>query len=97
MIKARKNAVIAFVPVLHKGYLEFFRKSEGDIWIFSSELINENVHLTRDVRTIDPKDIVSVSIMPCTAKKFEANREEMSTSGVSDVDVTITTKELAKL
>ncbi len=46
-------------------------------------------------RNIDPKDIVSVSIMPCTAKKFEADRPEMRSSGYKDVDFVLTTRELA--
>jgi NADH-quinone oxidoreductase subunit G/[NiFe] hydrogenase diaphorase moiety small subunit/NADP-reducing hydrogenase subunit HndD len=46
-------------------------------------------------RGIDPKDIVSVSIMPCTAKKFEADRPEMRSSGYKDVDFVLTTRELA--
>lgn len=48
-----------------------------------------------DKRELDPADIVSVSIMPCTAKKFEANRPEMRDSGYKDVDFVLTTRELA--
>ncbi|MCI8647332.1 MAG: 4Fe-4S binding protein [Firmicutes bacterium] len=46
---------------------------------------------------IDPKDIVTVSIMPCTAKKFEAARPEMNVDGNPDVDVVLTTRELGKM
>ncbi len=46
-------------------------------------------------RNIDPEKIVSVSIMPCTAKKFEAARPEMHDSGYRDVDYVLTTRELA--
>jgi NADP-reducing hydrogenase subunit HndD len=46
-------------------------------------------------RNIDPSKIVSVSIMPCTAKKFEADRPEMRASGYKDVDFVLTTRELA--
>ncbi len=46
---------------------------------------------------IDPKDIVSVSLMPCTAKKFECNRPEMADSGYKDVDYGVTTRELGKM
>lgn len=46
-------------------------------------------------RNLDPDKIVSVSIMPCTAKKFEANRPEMFDSGYRDVDYVLTTRELA--
>ena len=47
--------------------------------------------------TLDPKDIVVVSIMPCTAKKFECGREDQSASGYADVDYAITTRELARM
>ena len=46
---------------------------------------------------IDPAKIVSVSIMPCTAKKAEAVREEMRSSGYQDVDIVITTRELGRM
>ncbi len=50
-----------------------------------------------DKENLHPEEIFSVSIMPCTAKKFEASREEMTYKGVSDIDLVITTRELAKL
>lgn len=46
---------------------------------------------------IDPKDIYTVSIMPCTAKKYEATRPEMVTNGVPEVDAVLTTRELARM
>lgn len=46
---------------------------------------------------LDPKNIVCVSVMPCTAKKFEINRDDQSAAGVPDVDISITTRELARL
>ena len=46
-------------------------------------------------RNLDPDSIVSVSIMPCTAKKLEASRPEMFDSGYRDVDYVLTTRELA--
>lgn len=46
---------------------------------------------------LDPKQIVSVSIMPCIAKKAEANREEMGRDGYRDVDYVLTTRELARI
>ena len=46
---------------------------------------------------IDPGDICSVSVMPCTAKKFECTRPEMKDSGYQDVDISITVQELAAL
>ena len=46
---------------------------------------------------IDPKNIVSVSIMPCTAKKFEIGRPDQSAAGVPDVDYALTTRELGRM
>ncbi len=46
---------------------------------------------------IDPKDIVSVSVMPCTAKKFEIGRDNQAANGMPDVDFAMTTRELARL
>ncbi len=46
---------------------------------------------------IDPKDIVSVSVMPCTAKKFEIGRDDQNASGYADVDYVLTTRELGRM
>ena len=46
---------------------------------------------------LDPKNIVVVSVMPCTAKKFEIGREGQSAVGLPDVDISITTRELADM
>ncbi len=50
-----------------------------------------------ETQGIDPKKIFSVSIMPCTAKKFEADRPEMGRNGIPDIDAVLTTRELARL
>jgi len=46
---------------------------------------------------VDAKDIVSVSVMPCTAKKFEIGRDDQSASGYADVDIALTTREFARM
>lgn len=46
---------------------------------------------------IDPKDIVVVGIMPCTAKKFETKRDDQAASGYPDVDYLLTTRELGRM
>ncbi len=50
-----------------------------------------------ETHNIDPKDIVSVSVMPCTAKKFEISRDDQDAAGVPDVDVVLTVRELARM
>jgi NADH-quinone oxidoreductase subunit G/[NiFe] hydrogenase diaphorase moiety small subunit len=49
------------------------------------------------MHNIDPKDIVTVALMPCSAKKFECNRPEMCDSGFKDVDYGLTTREIAAM
>lgn len=49
------------------------------------------------VKNIPAENIVTVALMPCTAKKFEANRPEMNSSGFQDINYGITTRELAKM
>ena len=46
---------------------------------------------------IDPKNVYVVSVMPCTAKKFEANRPELAASGYPDIDAVLTVRELARM
>lgn len=46
---------------------------------------------------IKPEDIFVVSVMPCTAKKFEKDREELQVNGLKDVDAVLTTRELGKM
>ena len=50
-----------------------------------------------ETNNIDPKNMVVVSVMPCTAKKYEVQREELSNDGLQDVDISITTRELARM
>ena len=49
------------------------------------------------ISDIDPSNVFTVTIMPCTAKKFEADRDEMEINGLRQIDAVLTTRELAKL
>jgi len=53
-----KQAVLSFVPVIHSGYIDFFSKNKGDIYIFGRDIIDSYIHLTRDLRVVDPADAV---------------------------------------
>lgn len=50
-----------------------------------------------NISDIDPARVYTVTIMPCTAKKYEADREEMQNNGLRNIDAVITTRELAKM
>lgn len=49
------------------------------------------------IADIDPKNVFTVTVMPCTSKKFEADRPEMENEGLRNIDAVITTRELAKM
>jgi NADH-quinone oxidoreductase subunit G/[NiFe] hydrogenase diaphorase moiety small subunit len=49
------------------------------------------------LKNINPEDIVTVALMPCSAKKFECNRSEMTDSGHKDIDYALTTREVAQM
>ena len=56
-MKQERTAIVAFVPVIHKGYVDFFAKyPEADIWFFGDDLIKEFVHLMRDLRVLPQKE-----------------------------------------
>ncbi len=54
-------------------------------------------HYYAERKGIKPEDMFVVSVMPCTAKKYEKERPELMTEGLKDVDAVLTTRELAKL
>jgi dCMP deaminase len=53
-----KKAILAFVPVIHRGYIDFFLRNQGDIWVLGRDVIEQYVHLTRDLRVIDSTEAV---------------------------------------
>jgi NADH-quinone oxidoreductase subunit G len=87
------------------GWVDYLEKYYGDmIPLFSSaKSPHEMVGVLSktyysDKKKIDPASVFGVSIMPCTAKKYEITRqEEMSASGFQDIDVVLTTRELARM
>ena len=54
-------------------------------------------HMLPELLGVKPENLVVVSIMPCTAKKFEARREEFTTNGMQDVDLVLSTDELGRM
>lgn len=50
-----------------------------------------------EISDIDPKNVFTVTVMPCTAKKYEADRPEMENNGLRNIDAVITTRELARM
>jgi len=86
-------AFVKFMEEYHPDMLPYLSVYKSPQQIMGS-LIKH--HFAR-VQKVKAENIFTVSLMPCTAKKFEAHREENTEKGIQDVDVVITTRELARL
>jgi len=82
---------VKFIEHFYPDKLEYLSTAKSPQQMFGA--IIKTWYAKRN--NIDPKNIVSVSLMPCTAKKFECERPEMHDSGYKDVDYALTTRELA--
>jgi iron-only hydrogenase group A len=84
---------VKYVEHFYPEYLAHLSSAKSPQQMFGAVIKTYYAQLNK----IDPKDIVSVALMPCSAKKFECNRPEMRDSGYKDVDYGLTTRELAKM
>ncbi len=84
---------ISFIEKHYGNYLNYLStcKSPQQMWgAIAKTYLAEKLG-------VDPKKLVVVSVMPCVAKKYESGRDEFSNDGIKDIDIVITTRELAKL
>lgn len=93
MITSCSPGWVNFVEQNYPDMLEHLSTAKSPMQMFGA--IAKTYYAQR--AGIDPQNIVSVAIMPCTAKKGEAARPEMCDSGYRDVDIVLTTKELARM
>jgi len=93
MITSCSPAWIKYIEHLYPEYLDNLSTCKSPQQMFGA--LAKTYYAK--ARNLDPSSIVSVSIMPCTAKKYEASRPEMFDSGYRDVDYVLTTRELAIL
>ncbi len=70
MSKKNKSAILAFVPVIHSGYVDFFNKNDGDILVLDDELVQSYVHLTRDLRLLPARKITTALKSVLTNRKI---------------------------
>jgi iron-only hydrogenase group A len=84
---------IKFIEHFYPEYLDYLSSAKSPQQMFGALIKTFYAKETG----IDPADIVTVALMPCSAKKFECNRPEMHASGYKDVDYGLTTRELAKM
>jgi len=84
---------VKFIEHFYPEYLPHVSSAKSPQQMFGALIKTYYAQLNN----IDPKDIVSVALMPCSAKKFECNRPEMCDSGYKDIDYGLTTRELGKM
>ncbi len=84
---------VKFIEHFYPQYLPHVSSAKSPQQMFGAVIKTYYAQINK----IDPKDIVTVALMPCSAKKFECNRPEMSDSGFKDVDYGLTTRELAQM
>ena len=101
-----KNAVLPMITSCSPGWIKFIENYYPDLIPHLSTCKSPQQMFGATLKTyyatknkIDPKKIVSVSVMPCTAKKFEIHRDDQSAAGkgIPDLDYTMTTRELARM
>lgn len=102
--RLKNNGVLPIITSCSPGWIKYCEHFYPDFLDNLSTCKSPHEMLGAIIKTyyaekhnLDPKDIFVVSIMPCTAKKFESQREELSASGYPDVDIVLTTRELAKM
>ena len=102
---ARGKGVLPLITTCCPSWVDYMEKFHGDMIPHFSSAKSPHEMIGALVKTyyaqkasLDPRGIYSVSIMPCTAKKYEITRtNEMFASGYQDVDTVLTTRELARM
>lgn len=84
---------IKFIEHFYPEYLDYLSTAKSPQQMFGA--VTKTFYAQE--AKINPEDIVTVALMPCSAKKFECNRPEMNASGYKDVDYGLTTREMAKM
>lgn len=84
---------VKFIEHFYPEYLDYLSTAKSPQQMFGSVI---KTFYAQEAK-VDPADIVTVAVMPCSAKKFECNRPEMADSGFKDVDFGLTTRELAQM
>lgn len=84
---------IKFIEHFYPEYLDYLSSAKSPQQMFGALI---KTFYAKEAK-INPADIVTVALMPCSAKKFECNRPEMNASGFKDVDYGLTTREMAQM
>ena len=102
--RIQNGGVLPMITSCSPGWVNYAEYNYGDLLLHLSSCKSPHEMFGAILKSyycekngIDPKDMFVVSIMPCTAKKSEKERPELSVNGLKDVDAVLTTRELGKL
>ena len=102
--RIKNGGVLPMITSCSPGWINYAEYNYGDLLPHLSSCKSPHQMMGAIIKTyyaeknnIDPENIYVVSIMPCTAKKFEKEREQLKVNNIPDVDAVLTTRELAKL
>ncbi len=102
--RVKNGGKLPMITSCSPGWINYCEKEYPDILEHLSSCKSPHMMLGAMIKSyyakvndIDPKDIYTVSIMPCTAKKAEKERSQMIKDGIKDIDAVLTTRELGKL
>ena len=102
--RIKENGVLPMITSCSPGWINYCEYNYADLIPHLSSCKSPHEMFGAILKTyyaekngMDPKDMFVVSVMPCTAKKYEAQREELKTDGLADVDAVLTTRELGRL
>ena len=102
--RIQNNGVLPMITSCSPGWINYAEMNYGDLLPHLSSCKSPHEMFGAILKSyycekngINPKDMFVVSNMPCTAKKFEKDREQLQHKGIKDVDAVLTTRELAKL
>jgi len=102
--RLQRGGILPLITSCSPGWIKYIEHNEPDLLPHVSSCKSPQQMFGAlaktyyaQVNNLDPRDIFVVSIMPCTAKKFECSRPEMNASGQQDVDSVLTTRELGRM
>ena len=102
--RIQNGGVLPMITSCSPGWINFAEIHYGDLLPHLSTCKSPHEMFGAILKTyyaekigVDPKDMFVVSVMPCTAKKFEKEREQLQRDGIKDVDAVLTTRELGRL
>jgi dCMP deaminase len=92
-----RNALVAFVPVLHAGYVDLFRKYPGVLYLIGPEFIPESFHLEREIRAIPLPEIKKmIETLAIFSKVFVLDKENLEDLAASDFKIVLPAEDVSE-